>query len=131
MSDVPTSAIGRRAWDKGKTVSAFVLVIGALFQGGFLLVVREMLQKDERQQNAERITLKERHDDTMLLFETLSDQLDTSIAILQARIGEEKPRPKTLKIRRIERKDKLKLDNPILKLDNPIKSEDLPLNQAP
>jgi hypothetical protein len=96
--------LGRRSWDKGKTVSVWVLVIGALFQGGNYLTVRYMLEKDERQQNAERILRTKQHEDMMLLHETTSDQMDALIAVVRAQAGENVDiRPKTLRMRRAER----------------------------
>lgn len=108
MTDAqPPRSVGRRAWDKGKSASLAVLVIGALFQGGFLLVVREMLQKDERQQNAERAERARQQDDMMLLYETTSEQLGAILNVERVQAGEKaRVDPLTFKARREERAKK-------------------------
>jgi hypothetical protein len=102
VADVKENPLGRRSWDRGKTVAWWVLVIGALFQGGNYLVVREQLKMAERQQDAERALRSKQHEDIMTLYETTSDQIDAVLGVLQAQAGDNvSVRPKTFRMRRI------------------------------
>lgn len=111
MSDEPTpreekrlNPIGRRGFDKVKVIGIVLLAVGALFQGGFFLVVKDMLAVWERQQNAERTERGRQHDDLMLFLETTSEQLGAILNVERAQAGERaRPDPATFRQRRAKR----------------------------
>jgi hypothetical protein len=61
----PRDGPGRRALDHRYYQAWWVLVVGALFQGGNYLIVREMMARDDRQRAAERALAAQQHDDLM------------------------------------------------------------------
>jgi hypothetical protein len=66
---------GRRAWDHRAFQAWWVLIIGAMFQGGNYLIVKEMMARDDHQREAERVLLGQQHDQMMKHYEIQTQAL--------------------------------------------------------
>jgi hypothetical protein len=78
--------IGRRAEDRGRYLSVWVLVLGALFQGGYYLTTNRILSSWERQIEAERKLRSEQHTETMMTFKELATQTGRAVDILEKQV---------------------------------------------